>query len=888
MALSNTKKASKTTKAATTRHATRKAAETVAEKEPAATTPATLPADAPLTLATTSKANRSTSKEAKQPTAEKDQTKPAGEEKIEIIDIDQDEAEDVQEVHNDDKNVVTQTDTPADEAKEDEEDDIVSVDFSDFNTDEDSGVKGFITNHWNGLYPEPEGKVAKLFAEKEQGDQIAQIELLINVNPDREPPIFLSDFTDVFTPFVTAVPGMGRHLKVIYNLQHASAHDLFKDTKLENELVCLTGDYIKNIQLPTVLVLPKDGLECKRVKIAVGDEFNRKRVDATGTKPTWFLASRLEGEVLVPSIMPVPAFLLYDAFDGEIDSMILYERWMNARTHNPSAFPKFNAILRAFLKAQVVTPTSRDPQTRLPKQLFIQAAPSLVNEWKKHVLEILFKEERVETTTTDVNHPAPAEVVTVQTTNHHVPASAPTAAPSANPTRPAPVLANHQVQNQQPNALATTQPTSTGTNNANVLSQQLQHMTLEQLVAVVSATTRTTIKETKTELKDEEDDEGPPEQLGMCKASFERLMTMCGLSSGEESEIPELWKLISGKKMKAPMKKSIIRRWIEEHEVYPDAKVIIYSPLVTMIQTRDFEEETSRSSRKSAAKGLTPFAVPSLSDKQVDTINDHAEAIESATQTTVKDMATKAIKAEGPKSFWQLTKLLRRYNNLIYALFGAGCPLYSELSSLISSLDSYGDEAIRTMSVQTMVTITWLVHLQSRHFAAGKMDEGEKSLLGAFSIMCVNVAAKQPVVYGDVPYEMYASSLDLAAASGFNANGKRGIQTGDTTGTVTKKPKIKSLPHYHHLIKEKMSVFSNHQKLPRIKALCEAANCKPQDLFPKDLFPIENFCQKSALFGTCFADCRREHAPVTDEQAKHIITKLKKALDEPDKVKVTS
>ena len=143
------------------------------------------------------------------------------------------------------------------------------------------------------------------------------------------------------------------------------------------------------------------------------------------------------------------------------------------------------------------------------------------------------------------------------------------------------------------------------------------------------------------------------------------------------------------------------------------------------------KEETSRLLLKSAAKGLTPFAVPVLMDKQVDSINKHADAIKAATQTTVKDVASKSFEAEDTKSFLDLVKLIQRYTNLIFALFGSGSPLYVELTNLLNTFDNYGDEAIRTMSRRIMATIVWLIHLQLHHFAAGKMgDEG--AILSAF------------------------------------------------------------------------------------------------------------------------------------------------------------
>ena len=207
--------------------------------------------------------------------------------------------------------------------------------------------------------------------------------------------------------------------------------------------------------------------------------------------------------------------------------------------------------------------------------------------------------------------------------------------------------------------------------------KQVQDLTLEQFVTVVATTAQTAIETAKeAATTKEQKTEKVSENLGMCKTTYARLLLWCGLSPGEDDEIPALWKLLSDKEMKTPMKKSIINQWIASHEYFEDTKVIMYAPLTKMIVDMDFEEDTTRASRKSAAKGLTPFAVPTLSDSEVDAIEDFAEAMEVATQTTVKDIEKSGIMAEGPKSFSGLKIILRRFANLLNALFGIHCPLF--------------------------------------------------------------------------------------------------------------------------------------------------------------------------------------------------------------------
>lgn len=117
------------------------------------------------------------------------------------------------------------------------------------------------------------------------------------------------------------------------------------------ELLGLTGEIIDGVQLPSTVVLPASGLEYKEVKIPEGEEFNATRLNPRLDKPFWFMSSKVKGVGLVPAIMPVPGFLIYDVVDDKVDVMIIYEQWMTARMHAMGTYPKFNTILRAFLKA---------------------------------------------------------------------------------------------------------------------------------------------------------------------------------------------------------------------------------------------------------------------------------------------------------------------------------------------------------------------------------------------------------------------------------------------------------------------------------------------------------------------------------------------------------
>ena len=361
--------------------------------------------------------------------------------------------------------------------------------------------------------------------------------------------------------------------------------------------------------------------------------------------------------------------------------------------------------------------------------------------------------------------------------------------------------------------------------------------------------------------------------LGLSKSVFEKLLVMCNLGHGEEDEIPEIWKILAEEGNGGDDKKGKIRRYIEETYWYSEAKVVPFAPLVNMVYKRKFEGEVSRSSLRSATKGLTPFAMPPLSDAEFDRINEASQALEVATQTTVKDVTSNRFEAEAPSSFNALTIWIKKFNNLIFALFGENCSLFSELGEIVTYLDDYGDEAIRNTTKRTLATILWIIHLQARHFSAGKMT-GPKKLLPVFTLMSNAVQTKQPVVYGEVPRKLYEEQED-PAASHSNTRKRAGRPQEQE---FRKKLKLNTNTNYHPLIKAKMDAVRNTVG----RALCEAAGTDQFQLFPSK----KSLCIKSTLFGQCFEGCTRDHSRVSNEEATKALELLKPATDDPTKIKV--
>ena len=205
------------------------------------------------------------------------------------------------------------------------------------------------------------------------------------------------------------------------------------------------------------------------------------------------------------------------------------------------------------------------------------------------------------------------------------------------------------------------------------------------------------------------------------------------------------------------------------------------------------------------------------------------------------------------------------------------------LEEIIGFLDNYGDTAINGMSMRTMASITWIIHMQSQHFAAGLMVPPH-NLIPEFVLMSTSVQTKQEVTYGDVPVEMYEESQSNQITSSVTqASNTRKRQGVNMEKGERKRPQIIKMEHYNNFIKTQITPFEAKDKLPRVRALFHAANINPIDLFSNK----PNLCIKSTLFGTCINDCKRDHIEITTEEATFAMNLLKPAISNPETVKVT-
>ena len=704
---------------------------------------------------------------------------------------------------------------------------------------------------WDGNIPKPHDIVANEAAKTPADDQVAQCETIINLINDKDAPKLetLSQATAII-PFIISAPGRSRQVKVIYGLGTSFGLTGLMANELGDDILALKGELDPLFSVPVAHKLPEDALTPHQVKVPTMKQFQFHRNKEGQSAVFWLKHSQVNKTALLTDAVPIPAFLVYNAFDKHIDSIIVLERWFHLRETIKEVYRLFDAMLSSFMRAQVVSPTAAWPQTKIAQSVFLESRPALVNSWKACRLQQLFP-AHFSTNSKKKTTPSPAQP--------------PKAAP------PIETQSNDAATRSLMEKLAKTFfEMSTRASPSDPTSKAAR--------ALFPSTSSTQASLTASN--------EPDNELGMSNSGHARLLVQCGLTAGEEDAVPILWKLLAEKNATLADKKTAVKLQLSQPEniIYKEAKLRVLSSVVTMIIKRDFEEELGLSSLVSATKGLTIYCVPDLTEDTLEKLNEATHALDLATTTTVKDITAVRRVAETPPNFTALIMQLKRYTTLLMTLFGRESPLLIVVIQMVESLEGYGDYARRLMSLQTIASIMWVLHTQSRHFAAGLMHSADKpgSLRDDFIHMLTCIKTTQPVFNGDVPPHLYLPPLIPSQAPTANPSNKR-KRDNNSEGERPTKSKIIKIQHYHPLIKAAMEpVMQHHTKLPRIQALCAAAGCDPNNLFSHP-----NICIKSTIFGTCFENCKRAHVEITDQEASKAISMLKPALDNPAIIKVT-
>jgi hypothetical protein len=186
-------------------------------------------------------------------------------------------------------------------------------------------------------------------------------------------------------PFLIAVPENTRKVRVVFGIGSGFELNGINTNPLQNSVLALHGEHEHNVTIPTVHILPSNTLALQEFNIPSDTKFNQDRLkvlnDIPKNKQHWYKHKDLREECNMPLAIPVPAFIVLDCFDKDIDSVILYERIMSLPEEHKLPKASSTFILH-FLKATLVKSTVTENNIKLEGTLFYSQPTLLANKWK--------------------------------------------------------------------------------------------------------------------------------------------------------------------------------------------------------------------------------------------------------------------------------------------------------------------------------------------------------------------------------------------------------------------------------------------------------------------------------------------------------------------------
>jgi hypothetical protein len=373
------------------------------------------------------------------------------------------------------------------------------------------------------------------------------------------------------------------------------------------------------------------------------------------------------------------------------------------------------------------------------------------------------------------------------------------------------------------------------------------------------------------EKKEEEDT-----PLNMSQQELATTLLMCGLPAGANLTLLPAWiRTCAEKGMTDAYRSTVLRKHIMNNYRYEDAEVPLTNTILKMAIKRNWlgkEGNVDCPSLLNASEGLSPFLLMDLTEDQVAHLNYDEDAITDASSVTpseLKALKTKT-KAIVPTSSEKFLLLLQRYANLLFALFGADCPLFQCVVTVITAVKAYSRNARDKMTQITRASILWVILKQSRRFSIGEMD-----VIQEFKGMHEHLANKM------LGFNHAETPLDLLSSTKPQDTQKRKSNNNTPAADKQSEPKKqKTNPNsWHGKLKQALEPALTAAKQPGFLQAMAYCEVNLIDIYKK----FGKKCAPNCFFGKCSRgnECTRDHSLPNDKEIEYIMEATKKLRTEP-------
>ena len=407
------------------------------------------------------------------------------------------------------------------------------------------------------------------------------------------------------------------------------------------------------------------------------------------------------------------------------------------------------------------------------------------------------------------------------------------------------------------------------------VNQQLPHQLALILAQMQSQQARVPTPGTPETAGEEKKEEDP--NYGLSRTEIVRLLQMCGYQSTDSPErLPEWIKKFSEKNISKATKTNIIHDVLHPNKHYfDDAELQVTGSIIKMVVERAWlgnEGNYQRPNYFTAMEGISPFALKAYTDDEVAQLNQEDEMLNSATHRTVEDMRAqkKTLKPTVPTSPYDFLKLLRRLGNFFHVVFGDLCPLFLSMEMVIEAYQKCSEVARKNMSDQSRAAMLWIILLQCREFAQGRMD-----ILAEFEEMVNMIKRKNlHITHDECPINHLLGKKRPAHTT-------PPVPLGGYVPSPTR-PKVE-LPWHPKLkqvldepVKMHTNAAGDKPSFMRILRFCghdaiPGINGRTRECVP---YMTLNYCRHGH-------SCNKNHGTATDAQATLVMTALKRFIEKP-------
>ena len=391
-------------------------------------------------------------------------------------------------------------------------------------------------------------------------------------------------------------------------------------------------------------------------------------------------------------------------------------------------------------------------------------------------------------------------------------------------------------------------------------------------------------------------DEEKKEESTTLKASeFEKniIKTLCGLpKEADETMLPKWYVDLFNKNQDDKDRDHIVANVLNGTLRFEDAEIPVYPELKKIILKRNWVGGEAGGNPKFAyaCYGLTPFAMMDLSEDQIAQMEFDQQFIQDSSTVTPADLRSSKQKlvAVVPASGTKWKNMLLKFTNLLFVLFKGECPLYMKMLDIAKALRKYPEDVLDALPMHAKASVLWIIHLQARHFAQGKMDPAHTSsmCLPAFQLMYNQICstAVHVVSIAGLPAKLEASNTPPTKKGNLDETGHKQHTDNDTKKHKGNEKEKVEKP-WNATLKAALEGPLKQAGNPSLKDIARHCNLLRDDIIIPNT--AKEDCRQWLLFGKCRygKKCRFNHNTATDEQAKAVIVKLEKFIAEPDTLK---